>query len=95
MTDFATADYFSDQEIAQEPYEYLDYLREQNPVFQEPKYHVYAVTGYDETVAAFRAVTPHLQVKTLADARHVVTGDPEGAYANAILNFLEDAAGRT
>ena len=54
MTDFATADYFSDQEIAQEPYEYLDYLREQNPVFQEPKYHVYAVTGYDETVAAFK-----------------------------------------
>ncbi|HRD12215.1 MAG TPA: cytochrome P450 [Mycobacterium sp.] len=54
MTDFATADYFSDQEIAQEPYAYLDYLREQNPVFQEPKYHVYAVTGYDETVAAFK-----------------------------------------
>ena len=54
MTDFATADYFSDQEIAQEPYAYLDYLREQNPVFQEPKYQVYAVTGYDETVAAFK-----------------------------------------
>ena len=54
MTDFATADYFSDQEIAQEPYEYLYYLREQTPVFQEPKYHVYAVTGYDETVAAFK-----------------------------------------
>lgn len=54
MTDFASVDYFSDQEIAQEPYAYLDYLREQNPVFQEPKHHVYVVTGYDETVAAFK-----------------------------------------
>ena len=54
MTDFATADYFSDQEIAQEPYAYLDYLREQNPVFQEPKYHVYAVTGYDEASEVYR-----------------------------------------
>ncbi len=54
MTDFATADYFSDQEIAQDPYAYLDYLREQNPVFREPHHQVYAVTGYEETVAAFK-----------------------------------------
>ena len=54
MTDFATVDYFSDQEIAQHPYDYLDYLRSQGPVFQEPNYGVYAVTGYDETVAAFK-----------------------------------------
>ena len=54
MTDFATADYFSDQDIAQDPYEYLDYLREQNPVFREPNYGVVAVTGYDEAVAAFK-----------------------------------------
>ncbi len=54
MTDFATTDYFSDQDIAQNPYEYLDYLREQNPVFREPNYGVVAVTGYDEAVAAFK-----------------------------------------
>lgn len=54
MTDFVTTDYFSDQDIAQDPYEYLDYLRAQNPVFREPHHHVYAVTGYDETVAAFK-----------------------------------------
>lgn len=54
MTDFATVDYFSDQLIAQDPYGYLDYLREQGPVFQEPNYGVFAVTGYDETVAAFK-----------------------------------------
>lgn len=54
MTDFATTDYFSDQDIAQDPYDYLDYLRAQNPVFREPNYGVIAVTGYDEAVAAFK-----------------------------------------
>ncbi len=48
----------------------------------------------DESVAAFRAVTPHLQVTMLADARHLVTGDPEGVYANAIHSFLEGISGR-
>ena len=54
MTDFAVVDYFSDQAIAQHPYDYLDYLRAQGPVFREPNYGVYAVTGYDEAVAAFK-----------------------------------------
>ena len=54
MTDLATVDYFSDQDIAQNPYDYLAYLREQNPVFREPNYGVVAVTGYDEAVAAFK-----------------------------------------
>lgn len=54
MTDLATADYFSDQDIAQDPYAYLDYIRAQNPVFREPNYGVVAVTGYDEAVAAFK-----------------------------------------
>lgn len=54
MTDLATADYFSDQDIAQNPYAYLRSLREQNPVFREPHYGVFAVTGYDEAVAAFK-----------------------------------------
>ncbi|GAY15507.1 cytochrome P450 [Mycobacterium sp. shizuoka-1] len=54
MTDLAAADYFSDQDIAQDPYDYLAYLRAQNPVFREPNYGVVAVTGYDEAVAAFK-----------------------------------------
>ncbi len=54
MTDFAAVDYFSDQAIAQDPFDYLDYLRNENPVFREPHYGVYAVTGYEETIAAFK-----------------------------------------
>jgi cytochrome P450 len=54
VTDLASVDYFSDQAIAQDPYDYLDYLRGQGPVFREPHHGVVAVTGYAEVMAAFK-----------------------------------------
>ncbi|OBI85794.1 cytochrome P450 [Mycobacterium sp. 1245805.9] len=54
MTDLVNVDYFTDAEVAQDPYEYWDYLRTQGPVFREPHYGVVAVTGYQEVQAAFK-----------------------------------------
>ncbi|MDA2894249.1 cytochrome P450 [Mycolicibacterium sp. BiH015] len=54
MTDLASADFFSDPAIAQDPYAYFDALREQNPVLREPHQSVVAVTGYAEVMAAFK-----------------------------------------
>jgi cytochrome P450 len=54
MTDPALLDYFSDPQLAQDPYDYLAALRSRNPVFREPHYGVVAVTGYQEAVEAFR-----------------------------------------
>lgn len=54
MTDLAGIDYFTDADIAQNPYAYWDYLRSQGPVFREPHYGVVAVTGYQEVQAAFK-----------------------------------------
>ncbi|NUS93347.1 MAG: cytochrome P450, partial [Nocardia sp.] len=54
MTDLAARDFFSDEAIAQDPYEYLDHLRSRNPVFREPHYGVVVVTGYREADQAFR-----------------------------------------
>ncbi|MFI5718988.1 cytochrome P450 [Nocardia sp. NPDC051750] len=54
MTDLASVNYFTDAQVAQDPYEYLAYLRSRNPVFREPHYGVVAVTGYQEANEAFR-----------------------------------------
>lgn len=54
MTDLAARDFFSDEALAQDPYEYLNHLRRRNPVFREPHYGVVAVTGYQEANEAFR-----------------------------------------
>ncbi|OBF00396.1 cytochrome P450 [Mycobacterium sp. 852002-10029_SCH5224772] len=56
MTDLANVDYFTDAEVAQDPYDYWEYLRTQGPVFREPHYGVVAVTGYQEVHAAFKDV---------------------------------------
>ncbi|MDO0973412.1 cytochrome P450, partial [Mycolicibacterium frederiksbergense] len=54
MTDLATVNFFADPDVSQNPYEYWDYLREQGPVTREPHFGVYAVTGYQEVMAAFK-----------------------------------------
>jgi len=54
MSDPTSVDYFSDQDVAQQPYDYLDELRSRNPVFREPHQGVVAVTGYQEAVEVFR-----------------------------------------
>ena len=56
MTDLADVDYFTNAEIAQDPYAYWDHLRHQGPVVREPHYGVVAVTGYQEVQAAFKDV---------------------------------------
>ncbi len=78
MTDLAAADYFSDQDIAQDPYEYLDYLRSQNPVFREPNYGVVAVTGYDEAVAAFKDYETFSAVNAIGGPFPPLPFEPEG-----------------
>lgn len=54
MKSLADVDYFTDADIAQNPYAYWDYLRSQGPVLREPHYGVVAVTGYQEVQAAFK-----------------------------------------
>jgi cytochrome P450 len=51
MTDFATADYYTDTALVEDPHSYFDFLREQGRVTRLPHRNVMAVTGYEETVA--------------------------------------------
>jgi cytochrome P450 len=78
MTDFASTDYFSDQAVAQDPYDYLDYLRSQGPVFREPHHGVVAVTGYAEVMAAFKDVDSFSAVNAIGGPFPPLPFDPEG-----------------
>ena len=46
MTDFGTVNFFKDRAVQDDPYPYYEWLREQGPVWQEPKYGIYLVSGY-------------------------------------------------
>ena len=54
MSDWTTIDYFFDESLVEDPYPYLDALRETCPVLPLPHHGVVAVTGYDEACEVYR-----------------------------------------
>ncbi len=53
MSEFESVNFFKDRAIHDEPYGYYDWLRQQSPVWREPHYGVYMVTGFEEAVAVY------------------------------------------
>ena len=54
MADWTTIDYFADSSLTDDPYPYLDLLREECPVLPLTHLGVVAVTGYDEASEIYR-----------------------------------------
>jgi cytochrome P450 len=53
VTDLATANFFRDRSVQDDPYPYFDALRSQGPVWQEPHFGVFMVTGHDVALAVY------------------------------------------
>lgn len=53
MTDFTGVKFFSDRAVQDDPYPYFDWVREQGPVWQEPHYGVFMVTGHPEAMEVY------------------------------------------
>jgi cytochrome P450 len=71
MTDFETVNFFTDRSIQDDPYAYFDWVREQGPVWQEPRYGVFMITGHPEAMEVYgdpATFPPH--------------GDPSGTYSS-------------
>jgi cytochrome P450 family 150 subfamily A5 len=71
MTDFATANFFRDRQIQDDPYPYFDWVRAQNPVWLEPNHGVYIVTGHAEAKDIYRD-----------PATFPVHGEPSGTFSS-------------
>jgi cytochrome P450 len=78
MTDLASADYFTDQALAQNPFEYFDALREQNPVYREPHHNVVVVTGHPEVIEAFKNSEALSAVNAIGGPFPPLPFEPEG-----------------
>lgn len=46
----------------------------------------------DDTVAEFLALVPHAQHRQIANARHLIAGDDNDAFASAVFDFLDSSA---
>ena len=53
MTDFAGVNFFADRAVQDDPYEYFDWVRAQGPVWQEPRYGVFMITGHPEAMEVY------------------------------------------
>lgn len=66
MSEFATVNFFKDRAIHDDPYPYYDWLRQQSPVWQEPHYGVFMITGYEEAIAVYNEGTTFSSCNTVA-----------------------------
>src|SRR5262245_64236348 len=53
MTEFDQVNFFTDRAIQDAPYPYFDWVRDQSPVWQEPRYGVFMITGHPEAMAVY------------------------------------------
>jgi cytochrome P450 len=68
--DVNSVDYFKDRRLAVDPWEFLDYLAEHQPVWREPHHGVVIVTGLEEAQAVLRSP------ETFSSATIVAGPDP-------------------
>jgi cytochrome P450 len=53
VTDFGEVNFFRDRAVQDDPYAYFDWVRDQGPVWQEPRYGVFFVTGHAEAMEVY------------------------------------------
>lgn len=53
MTDFQNVNFFKDRAVQDDPYPYFDWVRERSPVWQEPRYGVFLITGHAEAMSVY------------------------------------------
>ena len=90
MTDLASADVFTDNVVAQHPYDYLEALRERGPVTPLGFRNVVAVTGYDEGVAIYKDDIHFSAINTVTGPYLPLDYDP-GRPIDDQINECRDA----
>jgi cytochrome P450 len=53
MNEFKDVNFFTDRAIQDDPYPYFDWVRAQSPVWREPNYGMYMITGHPEAMAIY------------------------------------------
>jgi cytochrome P450 len=95
MTDFERVNFFTDQAVQEDPYPYFAWVRSQSPVWQEPNYGVFVVTGYQEAREVYRdpaTFPPHDEPSGTYSSCNAVSGPfvafSEPAKGDDISEFI-------
>jgi cytochrome P450 len=66
VSQFETANFFRDAALHDNPYEYFRWVREQGPVWQEPRYGAFMVTGHQEAITVYNDAATWSSCNTVA-----------------------------
>ena len=93
MSDVEATNFFRDRSVHDDPYPYFDRIRELSPVWQEPHYGVYMVTGYDEALAVYNDATNFSSCNTVSGPFTKFPVPLEGDDISEIIEqYRDDAA---
>ncbi len=53
MSEFEDVNFFTNRSIQDDPYPYFDWVRAQSPVWQEPNYGMFVITGHPEAMTVY------------------------------------------
>jgi len=88
VVDYATADFYTDRNLVDDPHAYFDFLRNQGPVTRLPHRNVIAVTGYEETIAVMLDTEHFSSINAVMGP---IPGLPFEVHSDDITDQLEAA----
>ena len=53
MTEFESVNFFTDRSVQDAPYPYFDWVRRQSPVWRDPNFGLFIITGHQEAMAVY------------------------------------------
>jgi len=90
MSDFDATNFFTDSAIHNDPYPYFDHLRDRAPIWQEPHYGVFMVTGYDEALTIYNDAANFSSANTVAGPFTKLPVPFEGDDVSEIIDTYRD-----
>ena len=86
VTDPQTTNFFRDRSVQDDPYPYYDALRSAAPVWQEPHFGVFMVTGYEEALAVYNDAVNFSSCNAVSGPFQPFSVSLEGDDVSAIIN---------
>jgi cytochrome P450 len=90
VTDLEATNFFRDRSVQDDPYEYFDALRSRSPVWQEPHYGVFLVTGYEEARAVYNDTATFSSCNTVSGPFKKFSVPLEGEDVSEIIEQHRD-----
>src|SRR5579862_9027168 len=90
VSDLEATNFFRDRAVQDDPYAYFDALRSEAPVWREPHFGVFMVTGYEEALAVYNDSATFSSCNTVSGPFKKFSQPIEGDDVSAVIDQCRD-----